>query len=125
MIGIVFVAAIGVAWRMGVFQSNAGTDATPPIVIGTASQLTTDEGLEIDPAISPDGKMLAYAAGKAHQMRIFIRPVAGGRTLTLSESETAFEYQPRWSPDGSQILFLRPDGVFVASSLGGTPIFQA
>jgi Tol biopolymer transport system component len=53
-------------------------------------------------------------------MRIFIRPVAGGRTIPLSEGREAFEFQPRWSPDGNQILYLTPPGVFVASSLGGT-----
>ena len=53
-------------------------------------------------------------------MRVFIRPIAGGRTITLSEGQDAFEYQPRWSPDGNQILFLTPAGVFVASAMGGT-----
>ena len=120
LIGAAIVVAIGFAWRAGVFQFGRGNDATPPIVIGVASQLTTDDGLEIDPAISPDGRMLAYAAGKAHQMRIFIRPVGGGRTISLSDDREAFEYQPRWSPDSTQILYLTPTGAFVASAIGGT-----
>jgi Tol biopolymer transport system component len=45
--------------------------------------------------------------------------VTGGRTITLSEHEQAYEYQPRWSADGSQILYLTREGVFVASALGG------
>jgi Tol biopolymer transport system component len=95
-----------------------GVDAA--ITIGSATQVTTEDGLEIDAAISPDGRLLAYSAGNARQMRVFIRPVAGGRTITLSEDKGAFEYQPRWSPDGAQILYLTPSGAFVASSLGGT-----
>jgi Tol biopolymer transport system component len=114
------VIVVGFAWRAGIFRSTPAADATPSIVIGTASQLTTDDGLEIDPAISPDGKLLAYAAGKATQMRIFIRPVGGGRTIPLSDDREAFEYQPRWSPDGNQILYLTPNGAFVASAMGGT-----
>ena len=90
------------------------------MTIGTATQLTAEQGLEIDPAISPDGRFLAYSAGSAGQMRIYIRPVAGGRTLPLSEDRSAFEYQPRYSPDGSQILYLTQTGAFVASALGGT-----
>jgi eukaryotic-like serine/threonine-protein kinase len=109
-----------VVWRAGSSRHAAGDVAAMPIVIGTATQITADDGLEIDPAISPDGKLLAYAAGKATQMRIFIRPVTGGRTITLSEDREAFEFQPRWSPDGNQILYLTPGGVFVASALGGT-----
>jgi eukaryotic-like serine/threonine-protein kinase len=98
---------------------SAGRNATP-FVIGNATQLTSEDGLEIHPAISPDGKFVAYAAGKATQMRIFIRPVTGGRTIALSEDSTAFEFQPRWSPDGTHILYMTPDGAFVASALGGT-----
>ncbi len=117
---VIIVLAIGFAWTSGMFTSAGSDDTSPPIVIGTASQLTTDDGLEIDPAISPDGKLLAYSSGKATQMRIFIRPVGGGRTIPLSDDKDAFEFQPRWSPDGTQILYLRPDGAFVASAMGGT-----
>jgi Tol biopolymer transport system component len=121
--GAIVVASLiaGGFWaasHFGLF-SRGGTAAAAPITLGAATQLTTEDGLEIDAALSPDGKMLAYSAGQATGMRIFIRAVAGGRTLTLSEGRAAVEYQPRWSPDGSQILFLTPDGVFVASALGG------
>jgi Tol biopolymer transport system component len=102
-----------------VTKSGSTGSTAADVTIGAAAQITANEGLEIDAALSPDGKLLAYSAGHARQMRVFIRPVAGGRVLTLSEGDAAFEYQPRWSPDGSQILFLRPEGVFVASSLGG------
>ncbi len=119
----IFVSLPLVLWLV-VLQSGRSSgnnaDGAPPIAIGAAAQVTSDDGLEIDPALSPDGKLLAYAAGKATGMRIYIRPVAGGRTLTLSEGGAALEYRPRWSPDGSQILFLTPDGAFVASALGGT-----
>jgi len=112
------VAAIALASRYGPFSSR-GAGTAPTITVGTATQVTADDGLEIDAALSPDGKLLAYSAGQATGMRIFIRPVVGGRTLTLSESGAALEFQPRWSPDGSQILFLTRTGAFIASSLGG------
>jgi Tol biopolymer transport system component len=120
-IGAAVIVTTYLAWkRSSPALPSAGDVAATPIAIGAAAQLTADDGLEIDPAISPDGKMLAYAAGTATRMRIFIRPVTGGRTIPLSEGRDAFEFQPRWSPDGNQILFRTPDGVFVASSLGGT-----
>ncbi len=117
VVGVLLIAWFAMSRSDG---SREGSGGAPPIVIGAATQVTAEDGLEIHPALSPDGKLLAYAAGKATEMRIFIRPVAGGRTLTLSESGNAFEYEPRWSPDGSQILFLQRNGVFVASALGGT-----
>ncbi len=122
---LVIVVVAGSAIGAGLFfwgwrnAAPANTTRTAPIAIGTATQLTADDGLEIDAAISPDGRLLAYSAGPATHMRIYIRPVAGGRTITLSEDPQALEYQPRWSPDGSQILYLTPAGVFLASSLGG------
>jgi Tol biopolymer transport system component/tRNA A-37 threonylcarbamoyl transferase component Bud32 len=117
---------VGAFVGLKVVMSNLGSsregrsDGAPPIAIGAAIQVTADDGLEIDAALSPDGQLLAYSAGPATSMRIFIRPVAGGRTLTLSEGTGAVEFQPRWSPDGSQILFRTLDGGFVASALGGT-----
>ena len=124
VVGVTIVASliiVGLAFasRYDLFSPRSSSTA-PAIVLGAATQVTADDGLEIDAALSPDGKLLAYSAGQATGMRIFIRPVAGGRTLTLSEGGSALEFQPRWSPDGSQILFLTPDGAFVASSLGGT-----
>ena len=118
--GIVAIAALAlIAWLM--LRSQPGNDAAAaPLSIGTAAQATADEGLEIDPVLSPDGRLLAYSAGNASSMRIYIRPVSGGRTLSLSEDRQAVEYQPRFSPDGSQILYLTPAGAFVASALGGT-----
>ncbi len=91
----------------------------PGFALGRSEQLTADPGLEIQPSLSPDGKIVAYAAGNATRMRIFIRPVGGGRTLALTDDSTVVEAQPRWSPDGNSVLFLARGGVSVASALGG------
>ena len=113
------VAAVGVwLWRQNVTRP-ADSPSAAQFTVGSATQLTADEGLEIDAAISPDGRFLAYSAGTATHMRIYIRPVGGGRTITLSEEPQAIEYQPRWSPDGSQILYLTDAGAFIVSALGG------
>ena len=94
--------------------------ATAPLVIGTANQLTTDDGLEIQPTLSPDGRFVAYAAGNSQRMRIYIRPVAGGRTIALSDDSSSVEIQPRWSPDGNQLLFLSRNGAYASPTLGGS-----
>jgi Tol biopolymer transport system component len=91
----------------------------PSLALGRATQFTSEPGLELDPAISPDGKVVAYAAGNSARMRIYLRPLGGGRTLTLSNDTAGVETQPRWSPDGEQILFLSRGAVYVASSFGG------
>lgn len=107
------VAAVAIGWFA--FTRNNG----PAFSIGRSDALTNDPGLEIHPAISPDGKFVAYVAGNAATMHVFVRPVGGGRAIPLSEDSTAFEEQPRWSPDGTQLLFISRQGVHVAQAFGG------
>ena len=109
---VVGLLAFG-AWRL----TRGGS---PVLVMGRSEQLTSDPGLEIQPAISPDGRLVAYSAGNSSRMRIFIRPAGGGRTIPLSDDSTAVETQARWSPDGSSLLFLTRGGVSVAPALGGS-----
>ncbi|MEO7456707.1 MAG: protein kinase, partial [Gemmatimonadaceae bacterium] len=111
--GVLVVVAAFAAW-----SATRGKDRA--LTIGKASQLTTDEGLEIQPSISPDGKFVAYAAGNSQRMRIFIRPVAGGRTVALSDDSSSVEIQPHWSPDGSHLLFLSRNAAYVSPALGGS-----
>ncbi|MBL8998707.1 MAG: serine/threonine-protein kinase [Gemmatimonadetes bacterium] len=111
---VVALAAFGI-WRVT-------HPALKPFEFGRSTRFTTDPGLEVAPEISPDGKFVAFASGTARRMRIFIRPVGGGRTLALSDDTTAYEFAPRWAPDGSRLLFLTRGGVSVAPALGGSSV---
>ena len=95
-----------------------------PRVVRTA-RLTHDPGLELDAAISPDGKMAAYAKGPIGRTKIFVQQVSGGRPVALTVEFPGAHYRPRWSPDGAQIAFsARTDGVtevYVVPALGGAP----
>ncbi len=94
--------------------------ALPVTVLGKATQVTTEAGLEIHPAISPDGTLLAYAAGNSQHTQIFIRPLEGGRRPSaLADGDRRQQAHPRWSPDGTQIVFLAEDGVHVVAAAGG------
>jgi serine/threonine-protein kinase len=89
--------------------------------IGRTIQVTRDPGLEVDPALSPDGTMLAYAQGPTTSMQIYVQQVSGGRPVALSSDPSDNFRSPRWSPDGTQVAFHGNDGVFVAAALGGSP----
>ncbi len=59
-----------------------------------------------DPAWSPDGNSIAYAAGPRQGDRgIFLLPATGGRArnLTVGRSD---DWSPAWSPDGRSIAFV-------------------
>ncbi len=90
------------------------------MVLGTTTQVTLDPGLEIDPDISPDGSMVAYAAGPPTAMQIYVRQVSGGRIVRLTDDTTMTRRWPRWSPDGTQVAYESEDGtISVVPALGG------
>jgi Tol biopolymer transport system component/tRNA A-37 threonylcarbamoyl transferase component Bud32 len=92
------------------------------IKIGRTQQITHAPGIEIDPAISPDGKMMAYAAGPESQMHLYTRQIAGGRTINLTESFPGNHRWPQWSPDGTRIAFQSGEAtIYVVPALGGIP----
>ena len=76
------------------------------IAVGRLTRITTEPGLEMDPAISPDGRAIAYAAGAPGNMRIYLRQIAGGRMVPLTdETGPAGQRWPQWSSDGTRIVF--------------------
>ncbi|MGH7702623.1 MAG: hypothetical protein ACREMO_05990, partial [Gemmatimonadales bacterium] len=114
------VVAVGVVGAL--FLSNR---AGSSVVLGHTRQLTNAPGLEVDPAISPDGRLIAYAAGPVAQMHIFVRQMAGGRTIDLTEGIPGRHRSPQWSPDGTQVLFVSVEQgratINLVPALGGTP----
>ena len=72
-------------------------------------------------AISPDGKTIAFS----YKGDIFTVPVSGGTARQLT-TNTAYDANPVWSPDGKKIAFTsnREGGtnVWVIASNGGEPV---
>ena len=77
-------------------------------------------GRDSSPAISPDGRTVAFSSNRDGQPRIWLKQVTGEAEAPLT---TGPDDLPRFSPDGTQILFVRPDGertsLFRAAVLGG------
>lgn len=109
------ILAVGPWW----FSQHRQQPQRQPIL----TRLTTDSGLSTDPALSPDGKLLAFASdrGGAGSLDIWVRQVAGGEPIRLTTDPTD-DHEPSFSPDGSQIAFRserNPAGIYVISALGG------
>ncbi|HZD77304.1 MAG TPA: winged helix-turn-helix domain-containing protein, partial [Acidobacteriaceae bacterium] len=78
--------------------------APPPILM---FHLTTGAGEESRPALSPNGRVLAFVWAKedgSHQ-HIYLKEL-GSESLARLTAVKGDEYSPAWSPDGRQIAFL-------------------
>ena len=86
-------------------------------------KLTDDTGLTISPAVSPDGKLLAYASdrGSTGGLNIWIQQLgSGASSVQLTHGIDAGE--PTFSPDGASIAFSsRKDkgGIYLVPVIGG------
>jgi Tol biopolymer transport system component/DNA-binding SARP family transcriptional activator len=87
--------------------------------LGAMRKITLDAGLEVDPVLAPDGRTLAYAAGPEGAMRIYVRRLDGGRAVRVSAEVPGDHRRPRWSPDGSRLLFQAGGGIWMVPALGG------
>ena len=130
------VAAVSTAALAALAWSYWGTGSRgqDSLTVGRIARLTTEPGLELDPAISPDGRTIAYAAGSVGAMRIFVRQIDGGRMSALTEEDLGGGQRwPQWSGDGGRILFQTGrvglttrsregnGALFVVPTLGGVP----
>jgi Tol biopolymer transport system component/DNA-binding SARP family transcriptional activator len=115
------LSAVVVSIGIMAFVGWASSRRNMPQAIGTSSPLTTEDGLQVEAAISPNGRLVAYAKGNAARLRIFVQKIGGGPAWALSGDSLAQEIVPRWSPDNDQLLFLSRDNAYVAPSIGGSP----
>jgi Tol biopolymer transport system component len=88
------------------------------------TRVTFNAGLTTSPALSPDGKLLAYASDRAtngENLDIWLQHMAGGEPMRLTKDD-ANESEPSFSPDGSQLAYTSSrGGIFLIPVLGGEP----
>lgn len=118
---VVFVYA-GDLWRV-------------PAEGGRAWRLTTHQGVELTPKISPDGRWVAYSAEYGGSRQVYVIPAAGGPPRQLSFYNDVGVMPPRggfdywiqgWSPQGKILVRMnrtpwgpRPGRYFLVDPAGG------
>jgi eukaryotic-like serine/threonine-protein kinase len=106
--------------KSAVVRIDQGTDATPDILAMTMDSAHTLTPLaattfaERMPAISPDGRWIAYHSNETGHYEVYVRPFAsgGGRVQISTDGGT----EPRWAHDGKR-LFYRGHGSFRVANL--------
>ena len=119
------VVGLAIVSVVAVFGWWLARDRTGRIAFGQTRQISADPGLEIDPALSLDGKMIAFVAGSEGEMQLYVRQIAGGNAIQLTGEFPGHHRWPQWSPDGTRIVFLSARGetttINVVPALGGIP----
>lgn len=85
---------------------DAGRTGAPAAMAAwTPRQVTSLPGWEREPAISPDGSMIAYVASEGGHPDIWVSDVWGRQPLRLTD-DAALDEEPTWLPDGSAVVFV-------------------
>jgi len=110
-VALLVIVVAGLAWYLLRHRTAASTELH-------GGAVTT---YEISPSLSPDGTRVAFAWDRDQEGKydIYVRPATGGASLRLT-ADGGSKSNPAWSPDGSQIAFVKHNaGVFLVSSSGG------
>jgi Tol biopolymer transport system component len=90
-------------------------------------RITDFVGTEEHPAISPDGRTVAFIAPANGRRQVWVRLLAGGPPLQLTRDDADHEH-PRWAPDSNSLMYFSgaakegdPGTLWEVSSLGGPP----
>jgi len=112
-------AAVGIAAGLAGFVAHiALTNHTPQQEI-RVQRLTDLVGLEETPALSPDGKTVAFVAVEKGRRQIWVRLLAGGTPLAITKDD-ADHYGPRWAPDSASLIYYTAGAIWEVPALGGT-----
>jgi eukaryotic-like serine/threonine-protein kinase len=58
-----------------------------------------------EPAVSPDGRSMAYVRYSESGVALFMSPLSGGKPVALDPGRPGRHDSPAWSPDGNWIAF--------------------
>ena len=99
---------------------KAKADKTLPLITTRTLEFTAEEGTWISLDLSPDGSTILFELlGDFYTM-----PISGGKATRITEGQ-AYDMQPRYSPDGTQITFVSDrngsENLWIANADGTDP----
>jgi Tol biopolymer transport system component/predicted Ser/Thr protein kinase len=114
--------AQGVAWTTdGGFIYVSRASGNPDLwsldpKTGVRRQLTSDLAEDVGPAVSPDGRSVAFVSDRDGGRRVWVMHADGTEARAISPGPA--DAQPSWSPDGASIVFLSQATAHLVSAQG-------
>ncbi len=71
---------------------------------------------EVFPAVSPDGRWLAYASNETGHFEVYVRPFPDVNAIRVQVSQ-AGGTEPRWAHSGRELFFRNATGALVAATV--------
>ena len=119
--GVSLLIAALVVSTILIWRKSAGV---PPADSSQWVQLTNFTDESFDPALSPDGRMLAFLRSTGGLAQLYVKLLPDGEPVQLTHDETKIKLQPVFSPDGSRIAYGTSEHnwqTWVVPVLGGQP----
>lgn len=114
--GIALLAALVLGARSLIRETDDGRTLFP-------RQLSVSAGLDVYPALSPDGRTIAFSSDRTGAWEIYAAPVEDARADAPVTADGQQNVHAAWSPDGSSIAYhsMRRGGIWIVPGSGGTP----
>jgi serine/threonine protein kinase len=93
-----------------IFAHTLAAPSTPDVAIQATA------AAEAAPAVSPDGRWLAYVSNESGTYQLYVRPMDSSRGGRWQVSRPGL---PRWSHDGRKLFYLTADSMMVAEIAPG------
>src|SRR5690606_11987000 len=71
----------------------------------TDVNLTQHYAYDTSPALSPDGRWLAFTSNRDGNLDVYVQAVGSGEVRNISR-HPAEDHHPVWSPDGVKLAFI-------------------
>lgn len=112
---------------LGFFAARGHKSLLPsrePVVL---RRLTDFVGMEEFPALSPDGRSVAFTSDLTGRRQVWVRLLGGGTPLQITKDDVDHQ-SPRWSADSASLIYFTPASdangqgtIWEVPALGGTP----
>ena len=89
------------------------------------SAVTSFAGVQAQPALSPDGRSVAFISNRDGHYNVYVGLVRGGELVQITR-DAALKVRPSWSPDGNTLAYAQLNDfgtmdIWEVSGLGGSP----